>query len=198
MKTFEALIEGTSPLLLHRFSEGGEADPAKGTRRVHLKEANPRDEAEKGVYRDLSGGLYFPTAAIARLLREAGSAHKQRGSRKSLKFVVPAAVRPIGDAILLYDSSRKTRLNSFEIDARSVVIPATKGRIMRYRARCEAWVGKFSLSINDDLLAPETVHRLLTEGGMQIGVGDFRPEKGGPFGTFQIVGWDELSTRKAS
>ena len=34
-------------------------------------------------------------------------------------------------------------------------------------------------------------HELLTEAGETIGIGDFRPEKRGPFGTFRVTKFAE-------
>ena len=72
-----------------------------------------------------------------------------------------------------------------------MTIPATKGRIMRHRPRFDQWGAQFSLLVDDDQLALETAHQLLNEAGNSIGIGDFRPEKRGPFGTFRVTRWEE-------
>jgi hypothetical protein len=63
---------------------------------------------------------------------------------------------------------------------------------MRHRARFNEWSGKVSLRVNEKIIDDQLVRQLLNEGGEQIGIGDFRPEKGGPFGTFGIVLWDRV------
>ena len=95
----------------------------------------PREQAEKASYRDKENRFYFPGAAFSRLLREAGSNHKLRGSRKSAKYVVPAAVRVGEDAVLIRNGDGALLAKDFEVDSRPVVIPATKGRIMAHRPR---------------------------------------------------------------
>lgn len=192
MILIQAWIEGTAPILLHRFGTAAEGDAAKQTRKVQVKQEEPRVVCEQAVYRDEHGALALPAAAFARLIREAGGAHKQRGSRKSLRYVVPAAVRVLGDLAPLYCTDRKTLCKDFEIDARSVVIPSTKGRVMRYRARVNSWACRVDIQVNDDLLDEATVRQLLIEGVQQNGIGDFRPEKGGPFGTAHLVSWDAV------
>jgi hypothetical protein len=189
MKTYRVEITGTTALLQHRFGEQAEVEGAKAARAMNIKEEEPRAAAEKAAYRAQDGTLYLPGAAIARLLREAGAAHKQRGSRRSIKYIVPAAVLVAEDAITLHNGAP---LTAFEVDSRPVTIPATKGRIMRHRPRLDAWQATFTLEVNDDLLPVEVIHQLLTEGGTGIGVGDFRPERGGPFGRFQITSWQEM------
>jgi hypothetical protein len=141
--------------------------------------------------------IAFPGSAFARMLREAGGSHKARGQRKSLKYVVPAAVIVLEDLYGFYLKDRKTLVVDFEVDSRPVTIPATKGRIMRHRARLNEWVLKPTIRINEEILAESMVRQLFAEGTAQIGLGDYRPEKGGPFGVSQIVEWKVISDAKA-
>lgn len=187
MKIINARIEGVAALLQHRFGEDAEADAA--SRRVQTNRGTPREQAERVAYRQPDDSLYLPGAAIARLLREAGGAHKQRGSRKSVKYLVPAAVIVLDDAIALLDPQDSLALKDFEVDSRPVTIPSTKGRIMRHRPRLDSWAAEFSLQIDENVLDVELIHLLLEEGGRQLGVGDFRPDRGGPFGRFAIASW---------
>ena len=111
MKTFDVHITGTTPLLQHRFTEASEQD--KATRKVLVASNTPRAEADKVAYRDPQGRFYFPGAAIARLIREAGGNHKLKGTRKSAKYVVPAAVLVREDAITLLNGDGKTPVPDF-------------------------------------------------------------------------------------
>jgi len=188
MKLITVKIKGVTSLLQHRFSEESEVPGA--TRRVLVNRGTPREEAAKVCYRDKEGRFYFPGTAIGRLLREAGGGHKFKGSRKSAKYVVPAGVLVMDDAITICNGDGKPA-SDFEVDSRPVVIPSTKGRIMRHRPRFDCWSAKFTIRINETILPVDFVQKLLTEGGEQIGIGDFRPEKGGPFGTFSVVEWEE-------
>lgn len=188
MKTVKVEIRGTSPLLIHRFAE--DAEQAKATRKQLVSNFDPRIEATKVAYIAQDGTYYFNGFSIPRCMAGAGANHKMRGSRKSLRFIVPSAVRMISDAVTILNGSGPAK--SFEVDARPVTIPATKGRIVRYRPRFDQWGAEFELKVNDALIAPETAHQLLTEAGDTIGIGDFRPEKGGPFGTFRVVRFEEI------
>lgn len=187
MKTVEVEIRGTSPLLIHRFTEASEQ--AKATRRIKTVQSDPREEATKHAYIAADGTFFFSALSIPHAIGSAGSNHKATGSRKSLRFVVPSAVRVTTEAITILNGDGPAK--SFEVDSRPVTIPATKGRIMRHRPRFNEWGARFDLVINDDLMAAETVHQLLNEAGVYIGVGDFRPEKRGPFGCFRVVSFGE-------
>jgi hypothetical protein len=64
---------------------------------------------------------------------------------------------------------------------------------MRHRPRLNQWHAEFTLEIDDDMLEPNLIHQLLIEGGSKNGLGDYRPEKGGPFGKFAVVSWAILA-----
>jgi hypothetical protein len=193
MRTFEITIRGTTPLLQHRFGEKEEGEVQKNTRRVEVRDEDPRNAAERVSYRmPGTNQLYLPGAAIGRLLREAGGGHKQKGSRKSIKYIIPCSTLVMDEMIPLINGDGKSPAMDFEVDSRPVTIPATKGRIMRHRPRLNTWSAKFSLRVNEDLIDPNLVQQLLGEGGQQLGVGDFRPERGGPFGTFLIDEYREI------
>jgi hypothetical protein len=179
-------ITGISALLQNRFSETAEDDG--GTRKVLVTHGTPREQAEKACYRLPNKQLYMPGTYIARMLREAGGGHKMKGSRKSAKWVVPAAVLVTEDTIGLHNGKA---IKDFEVDSRPVTIPSTKGRIMRHRPRLDEWRATFHLEIDDTILPVDFIQQLMTEGGRQQGVGDFRPNSGGPFGRFMVTKWEE-------
>lgn len=188
MKIFDVEIRGITPLLIHRF---GEQDEQKGSDRpISAVRDLPREEATKHAYITSEGTYYFSAFAIPAAMGTTGSNHKATGTRKTLRFVVPSAVRMTTDTVTILNGDGPA--THFEVDSRPVTIPATKGRIMRHRPRFDAWGARFHLVINETLLNPSTAHQLLSEAGLQIGIGDFRPEKRGPFGTFNVTRWTEV------
>lgn len=193
MKTYKVEITGTMPILIHKF--GTEAEAEKATRKIRTERGNPREEAEKVTYRDKKGQCFFSAFAIPRCIADAGSNHKMKGSRKSLRYIIPSAVRIKTEEILILDLKGKP-YKTFEVDSRPVTIPSTKGRIMRHRPRWDEWKSVFWLVINDNNIDPAMVHQLLTEAGESIGVGDFRPQTRGPFGTFRVTSWEEFKEEK--
>lgn len=188
-KMIEVHIVGTSPLLQSRFTDAAEVEGDKATRTMLAVSGDRRAIAEAGAYRHSDATYYHPGAAVLRLLREAGSNHKLKASRKSAKFIIPSAVLITDDRITLRDPESMAALAAFEVDSRSVVNQKTRGRIMCHRARWDNWAASFQLEVNMSLLPEEFVHQLMQEGGQQIGIGAFRPEKGGPFGRFRVTHW---------
>lgn len=208
MKTINVEIRGVTPLLIHRFGE--DAEQAGSARSAIIQRDDPRAEAAKHAYIAPDGTYYFSAFAITGSMGNAGASHKQRGTRKSLKYVVPCAVRVTSDIITILDDKgapkpfdeadarptgfepiRWRPARHFEVDGRPVTIPATKGRIMRYRPRWNTWGAAFTLLVEETVLPVEVAHQLLIEAGSRIGIGDFRPEKTGPFGTFRVTKFEE-------
>jgi len=191
MKAFHVEIRGVTSLLIHRYSD--QAETSKKSRRVEATTRDPREEATKAAYIADDGTFFFSAFAIPNAIGAAGASHKQTGTRKTLRYVVPSAVRMKVDTVTILNGAGPAK--NFEVDARPVTIPATKGRIMRYRPRFNEWGAAFDLQIDDELLDPATVHVLLNEAGLSIGIGDFRPEKRGPFGTFRVTSFAEVADR---
>ena len=186
MKTIEVHIEGISPLLIHRFGE--DAEGAGATRPTLVRAEDPREVARKNAYIANDGTFYFSAFAIPNAMGSAGSNHKLRGGRKTLRFVVPSAVSVTTDTItILRLDGKPYRGEEFEVDSRPISIPSTKGRVLRHRPRWNEWGARFELMIEEGLLPIDMAHRILGEAGVQIGIGDFRPEKRGPFGRFRVT-----------
>jgi hypothetical protein len=190
MKLVDIEIRGVTALLIHRFGE--EAEVGKQTRHAVVKARDPREEATKAAYIAADGTYYFSAFAIPNAMGAAGANHKLKGTRKTLRFVVPSAVRLQVEAITILNGNGPAK--NFEVDSRPVTIPATKGRIMRHRPRFNEWGARFILGIDDDQLSLENAHMLLNEAGASIGIGDFRPEKRGPFGTFRVTSFKEAKS----
>ncbi len=187
MKYFQVQLKGVSPYLMCRFSDA--AEKPKTTRKMLVNKLSPREEAGKLVYQNSTGQFYFPGVCVERMLRAVAGNHKLTGSRKSAKYVLPLAVRVVEDAIILNNGNGKTPANGWEIDSRPVTIPSTKGRVIRHRPRFDNWSVNFTLRIDEELLDETFIHELMDEAGKQNGLGDFRIEKGGRFGEFQVVEW---------
>lgn len=201
MKNITAVLVGTSPLLQHRFGgdAGGTPVPTpetpdgkgnNGVIRIKPQDMLPRDEAALSLYMD-NGLCCHPASAIQNLLVNAGGQFKMPKQRKTAKYVVPTAVRIPAIWLPILDPTTKKPNKAWEVDSRSVVIRATKGRIMRNRPRWDAWMLKVDLVVDEETLTTGFVHELLNYGGSRLGIGDYRPEKTGGFGCFRVVEFKE-------
>lgn len=175
IQSVKVKIEGTSPLLMHSFP----MVPIEA-----LEKKSPQDQAEIACYRcPDTGELYVPGIAVQRCLVAAASYSKGKG-RATLQKQVAACVMVTPERVLL-------GVREFSIDARPVVVPATKGRVVRYRPRLDKWEIVFSADYDDTLLTELQLRRIVDDAGSRVGLLDFRPERKGPFGRFIVTAWTD-------
>ena len=189
-------IEGMTPLLMNRFTEEAEVKISSGTSAAVKPKSklSPREQAERKAYADENGNLYLPGPNIFACLIQAGTFHK---IGKKAVTTLRSSLIPAGIALSEIVCPLNTK--TFEVDSRSVVIPATGGRIMCHRPRLDSWALKFTLEVDEDMFHPDFVRELVEDAGHKIGLGDFRPARKGPFGKFSITAWRaEKNAKKAA
>ena len=175
MKNLTVTIKGLSPLLMHRFP----MEPIAG-----LDKKPAIEQAEVCLYVDpKTGRPYIPGENIHRALISAAAYSKGKG-RASLQKQVSAALF-VDTMVCLVEGS------PWVVDSRPVVVPATKGRIVRHRPRFDEWETTFDVSYDDVLLSAVQVREIIDNCGARTGLLDFRPEKKGPFGRFMVTSWEE-------
>ena len=70
--------------------------------------------------------------------------------------------------------------------------PETGVRSVCHRPRFDDWRLDLTLLIDCDLWSGAEVRELVETAGQRVGLGDFRPERGGPFGRFGVGTWEPL------
>ena len=173
-KTIEVTVRGISPLLMHRYP----LIPVEGMIKLPATE-----QAEHGAYRHPdTGELYVPAANVQRGLVSAAAFSKGKG-RASLQKPVAACVYVAPEYLLL-------GTHEYAIDTRSVVNPATKGRILCHRPRLDNWELACEVEYDPTLLSEVEMRRIWDDLGQRVGILDFRPERKGPFGRFMVTLWN--------
>jgi len=181
MKKIEIEIKGVSPYLMHKFGE------ANAQRKTKPKVGTPdyESEVDDALYKLPDGTIYVPSTQIHCSLMEAGKQMKVVGKGK-------ATYSKLFGAFIIIDPDVLPMLKQkWETDKRAVVVPSTRGRVMRYRPKFVEWGLKFNVIINDDEIHPSVIKEGLERAGNFCGIGDFRPQKKGPFGRFQVVSFKE-------
>lgn len=172
-KIVKVEITGISPLLMHRFP----LEPVKA-----VEKKSKEEQAELAVYRDdASGNLYIPGTAIQRALI-GGAAYSKGKGRASLQ-------KPVAACVFVTPEICDLGVSEYVIDARAVVVPATKGRIVRYRPRLDSWKVYFDLEYDPELLSEDQLRQVVDDTGRRVGLLDFRPANKGPFGRFSVTQW---------
>jgi len=191
MTTIKVEIHGTTPLLMNRFTEAAEAS-VNGGHKTSLRgdRGTPRDQAEPKRYCDKDGFLFIPTPNMFRAIIDAGKYLKSGKSKVTTQksSLVPSFLAIEGLECPLTVDGKRTK--DWEVDSRSVVIPATGGRIMAHRPRLDDWTLSFELTLDENEAELALVRTLVDYAGSKIGLGDFRPDRKGPFGKFKVVHWE--------
>ena len=178
MKTIKISLEGTSPLLMNRYNVERELKRMKGIRNLN-KVYDSEVEAEQSAYWTTSGKkeLCIPANCLYTALLGASSFHKI--GKRSAKGILAGSIRIKPDEIKLGTAV-------YEIDTRPVVI--ARQRVLKSRAKLSEWKATFEIAYNEKLITTTTVIKdILEEAGERVGLLDFRPQKGGWFGTFKIT-----------
>lgn len=181
-------IKGITPLLMNRFHEELQVKASSGTSAAlgSGSKGTPREQAAKKVYCDEDGNLMIPGPNIFSAIIAAGSFHK---AGKSKITTVKSSLIPAG--VALQEINCMLGRKSFEVDSRSVVIPATGGRIMCHRPRLDEWQLSFTLDVDTEMFSPALVRQIVDDAGKKVGLGDYRPARKGPFGKFTVIEWRE-------
>jgi len=180
-KKYEFKIKGTTPLLQNKFTGADEATQKQTKKKTATtKENNVKDT----VYELPDGTIYQPSESIKQAIIEAGKAFKKGKSNLSKTFA---------GFLMMEKEALELSPQEYIVDRRAVVIPSTKGRIMRNRARFENWEINFTIKILDsDEIDKTTLHDAVDYAGHYIGIGDYRPQKKGMYGRFYVAEMKEV------
>lgn len=189
MKRFDVTLKGTTPLLHHRMTEEALFSllGPKSKKKKSGTEKTPREIAEDHAYKTVDGAYYIPLSYISGAFAHVSSDYKQSNSqRKSYKAIAGGVFRPMSEGANLIDPDTGKSLNEFEVDIRKATNHKV-GAIAVCRPRFDKWGCKFQISINEDLLPPDTALQILNDAGQRSGIGSFRVSKGGYFGQFSVT-----------
>ena len=175
-------ILGTTPLIVHRFSEKAKKkmlDEMQG-RKTPKEPKNPEAEYEAAFYRLGDGTPGFPVLAF--------KAATVGGARFYGKQITMTALKQflflrgeVGD-----DGRALCRIEG-EAEMREDVVRVGRGGTdLRYRPQFREWRTTLEVTYTTSALTRDSVLALIDAGGMGVGVGEWRPEKDGDFGTYRV------------
>lgn len=178
MITSSITIKGITPLLINRFHEEAQEEASS---QIHSRKErlSPEEDAKGRLYWTEQTGNYFPAENLRQSLIAAGSRHKI--GRKAASYDLAAALYIAPFCLPI--------TGGWKVDTRPVVIPATKGRILRHRPIFDEWEITFELNTDERLVDVDFVKKIVQDAGDYIGIGDFRPARKGVHGRFTVVNW---------
>jgi len=194
MKRIQVKIKGNTPLMHHRMREEELFNllGTKGKKKKDKIELTPREIAESYAYKTEKGDFYIPMGYISGAFAHVAGDYKQtNSSRKSYKAIAGGVFRPSQEFALLIDDDG-VPLKKFEVDIRKAT-NHLKGAVAVCRPRFDRWNAQFEITIDDDLISPQTTLNILNDAGKRSGIGSFRVQKSGYFGQFSVVEFTEMN-----
>lgn len=182
-ETLRVPIVGTAPLIVHKFSEKSKRqmlDAMQG-RKTPKQAKDPEAEYEAAFYRHDDGGYGFPVIAF-----KAATVSGARFYGKSISMTALRQFVFFDAEFSKTDGQKLARIGGIPHMREDVTRVGMGGTDLRYRPEFTEWSTAVEITYVRSMLTRESVLSLIEAGGMGVGVGEWRPEKRGDFGTFQI------------
>lgn len=184
-------IVGTSPLIQHAWSDKAlkqMRDKHAGNKTKNRDVRDPQKEGEEAAYRTSDGRYGIPAAAVKKAMITA--AHKDIGIEKT---VVKKAIRIISE-----DEDNIIPIDCDEPEIREDAVRVQSATDLRYRPYFHRWSADISFEVDAEWLTIESLVNLINRAGFGVGICEWRPEKGGEFGRFQLDTTAEVKVESLS
>lgn len=173
-------IEGTSPLIMHKWSEKAlrQIREKKGGRKTKDRDiCIPEQECLDATYVTVDGRVGIPAMALKSAILSA--AHKDLGVEKTLVRKSLFIVCNDANSVLpITGSDPKMREDYVRV--------GMGGTDLRYRPQVDQWEVTFDIQFDEDMLSLQDIANLIDRAGFGVGICEWRPEKGGEFGRFKV------------
>jgi hypothetical protein len=193
-------IVGDTPIIVHAWSEKTRlemlAKQVKATK-PGREVRDPQAEYVASLY-EMSDGVYgFPVTGIKKCLL--ASAHKDRGIARSTVLaalhldaemvrVRPALAGAVCDMPLVRVWGSKPEMRE---DMVKIGSGLNKVASLAYRGQFKHWAFNITAHFNPALLTTEALAFIIQESGLACGLGEWRNERSGVFGSFHLASIDE-------
>lgn len=168
-------IEGTAPLIQNAFSQKAVEEMLRKHMgiRVEREKKKPRECIENATIRNQRGQVCIPPTAIKKAMLSAST-----GDKALKKTVLRTSLFIEGQSIPLKFEKMEPRMDMVRTSG------ITRAPDVRFRPMFVNWKVRLTIRFNDQF-AVQTIVDLLNRAGA-IGLGEWRPEKDGTFGTFRV------------
>lgn len=189
-------IVGTMPLIVHNFSEKSKRQmlDAQQGRKSPKQVRDPEAEYEAAFYRT-KDGYGFPVTAFKAATIGAARFYGKDVSMTALRqFLFFHGQLSDKDPQSLVEIVGEPRMRE---DVVRLGGPS-RSADLRYRPEFPEWSAVLEITYVTSSLSQASVLSLVDAGGLGIGIGEWRPEKRGEFGTYRIDPTKEVTTVKAT
>lgn len=174
-------IIGISPFIQHKWSEKAikmMRDKHAGVRVKNRDVRDPEQEFRDAAYVCEDGRFGFPAGGVKSCL--VGAAHKDIGLEKTLLkkslFIIPDD--PINNLIALETDDPLMREDTVRVGAGTTDL--------RYRPEFRNWSMILNFEFDAQALTQQAILNLVQRAGFGIGLGEWRPDKSGEHGRFEV------------
>lgn len=181
-ETLRVPIVGTSPLIVHRFSEKAKRkmlDEMMG-RHSPKEPKDPEAEYDAAFYRLADGSYGIPVMSFKQAIVAASRFYGKTVSMVALRqtIFISGELGSDGRGLARVEGEPEMR--------EDVVRVGRGGTDLRYRPQFREWRTALDVTYVTSALTRNSVLSLIDAGGMGVGVGEWRPERDGDFGTFRV------------
>jgi hypothetical protein len=183
-QTVRVPIIGTMPLIVHRFADKAKRQmlDAQQGRKSPKEVRDPRADYEASLYRTKEGYGFPVTAFKAATVGAARFYGKDVSMTHLRQFIFMHGVLTEHDPQALVEIVGTPRMRE---DVVRLAGPS-RSADLRYRAEFPEWSAVLDVTYVQSCISLNSVLSVIDAGGMGIGVGEWRPEKKGEFGTYKI------------
>jgi hypothetical protein len=182
-ETLRVPLVGTAPLIVNKFSEKSKRqmlDEFQG-RKNPKQPKDPQAEYEAAFYRLDDKAYGFPVIAF-----KAAAVSACRFYGKAMPMTLARQCIFLDAEFSKADGQKLARITGEPHMREDVTRVSSGGTDLRYRPEFTEWSTEVEVTYVKSMLTRESVLSLIEAGGMGVGVGEWRPEKKGDFGTFAI------------
>lgn len=184
-QTMRVPIIGTAPLIVHNWSEKAKRqmlDAQQGKKKI--KEVrDPQADYQSSLYRIATddGDTYgFPVLAF-----KAATIGGARFYDKSVTMTMLRQCMFFKGVVTKADPAQLVPIIG-EPRMREDVVRVGQGTDLRYRAEFTNWSATLDITFVTSSLSENSVLSLIDAGGMGVGVGEWRPQRSGEYGTYRV------------
>lgn len=176
--TFRVRLEGTTPLITDSFSEDAKRKLAESQSGAAKQKPAPRDpnrEFENSAYRTPDGGYGIPKLAFRKAIQTGAMRMTDvKGTEALAAFQIDTP-----DELLPLECEAPTMRTDH-------VVRMGRGNLA-YRAEFFPWAVVLPVKLDEEVVSLDQFIHILAKAGMGVGIGNWRPEKKGDNGLWQVV-----------
>ncbi len=175
-------IRGLSPVIMHRWSEKAKKEMLDKQMKKTVKKVakNPEEQYEDAKYLLDDGRLGFPADGFKNaMVRGAKALGLVMVDMKGGFFVHGEYSSKEGRELVPIDGKVEVREDTVRLNGGTADI--------RYRPQVLGWSAKLRISFNKAAVSFDQIVNMLEAAGYGVGIGDWRPERNGQFGRFEVI-----------